>query len=190
MSQALEDFTNDALSDPDIVRDICRHIAGAGSLRTFCAQRRLSYGMVRQFVSEGEAARAYANALVIRDDHAKDMILDELESFIDSDLTRAFDADGNMLRMELIPANIRRMISGIKFREIFENRGTGEDRERVHVGNLIEIKLIDKMKAIELRARTLAMLTDKTQHEMGATLEDIIRESMQDGKQAAGAVRE
>lgn len=178
MSQALVDATNDALSDPDIVRDICRHIAGTGSLRSFCAQRRLEYGMVREFLAEGEAARAYADALVVRDDNARDLVVDELTAIIDSDLTQAFDADGNLLRMAEMPERIRRMVAGVKFREIFEMQGKGEDRAKVHVGNVIELKFIDKMKAIELRGRTLAMFTDKTQHDVGVTLEDLIRESM------------
>jgi hypothetical protein len=169
------DETNDALCNPGLIDDIARAVAAGGTLAQFCGSRDLDHGIIRTWLSAGEQGKRYAAALDIRDDYARDIVFGELMAYMKSDLTQAFDERGDLRKLHEMPSEVRRMVSGFKFREVFDGKGD----ERVHVGNIIEAKFLDKLKAIELMARKLSMLTDKTQHEVGPTLEALLEQSMQ-----------
>ena len=169
------DETNDAMCNPGLIDEIARAVAAGGTLAQFCQSRNLDHGIIRTWLATGEQGKRYSAAIDIRDDYARDIVFGELMAFMRADLTQAFDESGDLRKLHDMPSEVRRMVSGFKFREVFD--GTGDDR--AHTGNIIEAKFLDKLKAIELMARKLSMLTDKTQHEVGPTLEGLIEQSMQ-----------
>lgn len=89
-----------------------------------------------------------------------DGVLRELLLIAKTDLAEAYDDNGNLKPIHDIPRSLRRAISSIKMFEEFEGSG----RERTKIGETREIKLWDKLKAIELIGRHLALFTDKVEH--------------------------
>ena len=85
-----------------------------------------------------------------------DDILRELKRLAFVDLGGAYDDLGNLLPIKEIPEDVRRAIVGVKVFEEFE--GTG--RDRVKTGDVREVKLADKIRALELLGRYLKMWSE------------------------------
>lgn len=171
--------TNDALADSQFIVDLLTHVATGGTLVQFCADREVHYKLVNRWLQDDtERAERYATALRIREDHAKDLIIAELTAYLRADVTKCFDENGNMKPIKDWEHAERRLLAGYKFREIFEMEGTGKEREKVHVGNMIEVKFHDKPRTIETFMRHLAMLVDRKQHEVASSLIDLVTASM------------
>lgn len=179
---------NNALADPELLSRICGDVAVGGTLVQYCHEHAINYKAVNRWLFDDEKrAEAYRTALIIREEHAKDLIIAELIAWIKADLTTCFDEEGNMKSMHEMGPNERKLISGWKFRELFEHqddeeaeRGSrgGIRRKRVHVGNIIEVKLWDKGRSIETFMKHLAMLVDRKQIDVSKSLADLISESM------------
>lgn len=81
-------------------------------------------------------------------------------AFIDP--ANLFDENGAVVRdLSKLPEDTRRAVRGVKVREIFEWEGEGDERKKVHVGDLVEVKLEPKTEAIGLAYRRLGLLKDK-----------------------------
>lgn len=178
--------TNNAINEPEFLGDVCAHVAIGGTLVTLCAEREIDYKLVNRWIEDDEKrAGRYALALSIREQHAKDLIIAELIAYLKADVTEAFDAEGNLKRMQDMPHNIKRLIAGVKFREIFEWQGEGKERAQVHVGNIIEVKFWDKPRSIETFMKHLAMLVDRKDINLRHSLADLVAGSMK--PEAAGS---
>lgn len=166
---------NNALSDATLITDICALVAIGGTLTQLCADRGLPYKAINRWIADDEKRQAaYARALQIREDHAKDLIIAELIAYIKADITQAFDAEGNLLALPEMPDDVRRLVAGVKFKEVFEFDGVGRGKKLVHTGNLIEIKFWDKPRSIETFMKHLAMLVDRKQVAVTLSLADLI----------------
>lgn len=169
--------TLNVINDETTLPDICALIASGGTLAAWCAgqEPRVSYKLVNRWIADDEdRARRYKLALDIREEHAKDLIIAELIAYLRADVTSCFDADGNLLAMPDMGANEKRLIAGVRFREIFEMQGERGDRKQVHVGNIIELKFWDKPRSIETFMKNLSMLVDRKIHDVGPSLADLI----------------
>lgn len=174
------DDSNNALTDPELLTDICGHVAEGGTLVSFCTEREINYKLVVRWIADdGDRLKRYESALNTREQHAKDLIIAELIAYLRADVTQAFDAQGNLKRLQDMPAEVRRLIAGVKFREIFEK----EDGATVHVGNLVEVRFWDKPRSIETFMKHLAMLVERRDVTSGGkSYADLVAESMQEPK--------
>lgn len=165
---------NNKLADPGLLTTICGEIAEGGTLVAFAATNAIPYKLLNRWIADNEdRAKRYKLALDIREQHAKDLIVAELVACIKADVTQAFDGQ-NLKHIEDMPEGVRRMVAGIKFREIFQSQGKGEDKHQVHIGNIIEVRFMDKTKTIELFMRNLAMLVDRKEISGTLSLADLI----------------
>jgi hypothetical protein len=98
-----------------------------------------------------------------------------------ADVTQAFDAQGNLKRLGDMPAEVRRLLAGFKFREIFERQKDPASGQiaTVHVGNIIEVKFWDKPRSIETFMKHLSMLVERKDLNVRHSLADLIAGSMQ-----------
>lgn len=85
-----------------------------------------------------------------------DMILKELLLLAKTDLSNAYDENGNLKNVQDMPEEVRRAISGIKVFEEFEGFG----KDRVKIGEVRELKFWDKPRALELLGKHLKLFTE------------------------------
>lgn len=182
------DETNSAIADPELLTDICGEVSAGGTLTKFCAARSLNYKLINRWINDDETrAKRYKLALDIREDHAKDLIIAELIAWLKADVTSCFDDEGNLRAMPEIGENEKRLIAGVKFREIFEMQDDpdsegpkgGRVKKQVHIGNIIELKFWDKPRSIQTFMQHLAMLVDRKDINVKHSLADLIAGSLQ-----------
>ena len=169
--QRLEAFTKD-LSN---LKDACDYIANGGSLITLCKQKDVQYSSVINWIYDSDERKAmYEKALEARGEWVAQRVLSELNSTAFVDIRNIFNDDGSIKDISEIDDDTARAINGIEVFEEFE--GFGKDRE--HVGQTKKIKLVDKLKSIEMLGKNLKMFTDKKEFSGTLTLEDLINKSM------------
>lgn len=121
--------------------------------------------------------KAGLTALAEKTQLSAELILRELLLIARSDVADAYDEKGNLKPIHEIPEEIRRVISGIKVHEEFiTTRG-----KRIKVGEIREVKLWDKTRALELLAKHLKLLQPDTipvTLNLNATLVKVDREAL------------
>lgn len=95
-----------------------------------------------------------------RTEITSDVVLQEILLLAKTDLSRAYDDNGKLLPIKEIPEDIRRAIAGVKVFEEFEGFG----KDRVKIGEVRELKLWDKPRALELLGKHLKLFTEKIEH--------------------------
>jgi phage terminase small subunit len=108
---------------------------------------------------------------LMRVDLKVDDVLREIMRLAFTDLSEAFDSNGQLLPIKEMPDTIKKAISGVKTYKDFT--------EGVEIGETKEIKMWDKLKALELLGKYLKMFTNVNEnHDM--TLERLIAGSRGD----------
>lgn len=92
-----------------------------------------------------------------------DVILGELLRLARTDVSQAFDADGNMLPINQMPEDVRRSISSIEVNEEHHRSALGTDGEsdRRKITNVKKLRFWDKKGALELLGKHLRLFVDK-----------------------------
>lgn len=102
-------------------------------------------------------------------------VLKELTRMAWVDIAEAYDENGALKPIHDIPEDIRRAIVSIEVDEIWEWRGSGEDRERIQIGETKKIKLADKKGSNELLGKYLKMFIDQMEHTASGTLAELLK---------------
>lgn len=102
-----------------------------------------------------------------------DLVLSELLLIAKTDLSRAFDAQGNLLPVPKIPEEIRRAISAVEVTVSALGVATKK------------VKFLDKIKSLELLGKHLKLFTEKIEHSGTVTLEQLVAGSMGQEKDEA-----
>lgn len=105
------------------------------------------------------AVQAAMNKRAARVEVKCDDILRELMRIAMVDVSKAFDASGNLLPLHEIPEDVRRAIAGIEIQE----RAMGEDDDGL-VLRTKKVKFWDKPKALELLGKHLKLFIDRVEH--------------------------
>lgn len=99
-----------------------------------------------------------------------DDVLRELLAVLKVDIGRAFGADGKILPMQPVtvklengkeevlemPEDVRRAVGGVDVTELF----AGRDDERHQIGQVTKLRMLDKVRVIELAMKHLGMMKD------------------------------
>lgn len=109
-----------------------------------------------------------------------DDILRRLKEIAFVDLRHAYDENGRLKGVQDLPSDVARALAGIKVYDEFE--GSGD--ERVKVGEVRELKFNDRLRALELLGKNIAIFTDKVEHNLGPTLAELLAKARtpKDGK--------
>lgn len=102
-------------------------------------------------------------------------VLKELTRMAWVDIAEAYDENGALKPIHDIPEDIRRAIVSIEVDEIWEWQGSGENRERIQIGETKKIKLADKKGSNELLGKYLKMFIDQMEHSASGTLAELLK---------------
>jgi phage terminase small subunit len=105
-----------------------------------------------------EALKARAERVEVKADD----VLRELLRIARVDIGQAFDEKGRLRPLHEMPEDVRRGISGLETEELWDGAG----RDRVSIGQVRKVKFWDKVKALELLGKHLAIFTERVEHEV------------------------
>lgn len=165
---------------PGSIDRVCACICAGRTLVDFCREFNQPFRAVIGWIEESEDRRKrYRDALAIRIQHQREIILRDMMQLRDLDPFDFCYDSGAIKPLSEIPEATRRWISSIKTMDYYEGAGA----HRILIGELKEIKLFDKVKALEMLARILAMVDDKGEGAVKArTMEEILAESRRTGE--------
>lgn len=149
------------VNDPAFFQNICDHIVGGGTLVEFCTTHDISYPACLRWIRQDATRRElYARSQVDRDEWQIDKIIKELTDISTFNLKDIMNEDGTQKPFHEWPSNIQRSVSSIK---------KGKDGT--------EIKFFDKLRSLELLAKSAGMLKEKIEHSGKVTLETLVSQS-------------
>lgn len=159
------------LSSETFMNTIKRTLAAGGSVLDMCECLDVDVDAVMDWINVNAARKSiYKNAIEARDEWSKEMVLRELRRAGQSDIRDVFNEQGAMVPVHEWTDEAARAVASVKVKELTDNMGNV-------IGELKEIKFWDKTKSLELIGKNLKMFTDKTEHSLTKSLEDILAES-------------
>jgi hypothetical protein len=148
---------------------ILSHVRNGGSLLELCDTWDVRYSdviaWVREDKTKGGRSELYDQAMSDRSEWTDEMILSEVRAACRFDIRRLYyrkghEKAGRLIPIEELDAETARMI-----------RDIDED------GN---VKVYDKLKALELAGKNRKLYTDNVNHSVGGKLEDILAKSYEE----------
>jgi len=162
------------IEKPSALFEIVDEVANGGSLITFCKQEKLRYSKVINWIYEDEGKqKSYEKALEARGEWVAQRLLAELQKVSFVNVKDLFDDDGSIKDVSDLDDDVAAAIGGIDIQEEVNDKDGNEIVPRTR-----KIKLIDKLKSIELLGKNLKMFTDKVEHSGGMSLEKLVEGSM------------
>lgn len=148
--------------EADTMDTICTHVAQGGSLIDLCEGWDVVYGKIVGWVNADKGRKdLYNQSLQDRNEWAKEAILHQLREIANVDIRSLFDDKGNMLPPHKWDPDVAKAVAGydVTFTEFGDNK---------------KLKMNDKLKAIELIGKTMAMFSDRVHHTGELTLADLV----------------
>lgn len=156
---------------------ILAHIRNGGTLIDLCDAWQVRYSDVIAWVrADKPRGELYNQAMADRSEWTDEMVLSEIRAICRFDIRKLYDENGALKPVHELDAETARMVMTVEVDEI--KRGNGD--VRVKVGETTKVKVYDKLKALELAGKNRKLYTDKTEHEIGGRLEDILSKSYED----------
>lgn len=162
--------------DPEFMGSVCDHVASGGSVIALCRTLDLKYAnLIRWIHNDAERDKKYKEALSARAEWAMERVLQEIQLIGTVDIRRAYSESGELLPVNQMPDDVAAAVQSVEVDEIFDGYGT----EREKVGDTKKLKLIDKLKALELMGKNFGMFIDRHEIDLGKqTLEALVSGSM------------
>jgi hypothetical protein len=158
------------MRDEDL-KSLCEHVAHGGAVTDWCTARELRYWDVLAWLNEDEERqRAWATATEHGREWLKAEVIRQLQAASTVDVRRAFMPDGSLLPLEEIPEDVARAITHVE---------PATDKANARV------RFADRLKALELVGKTLALFTDRVDHTGRISLEELVLRSMKDAGEDA-----
>lgn len=114
------------------------------------SSRMLRNVKVQEYISEKIKEREK------RTEVTQDMVIQELSRIAFLDIRKLYNESGGLKNIQDIDEETIKAISSLETLEEYD--GYGEDKE--HIGNTQKVKLLDKLKALELLGKHLGMFND------------------------------
>ena len=151
-------YFNPICLKPTFMPDVIDRLANGEMVLNLCKDLGIKYSELLGYVTADSVRSAHFTAAVkAGEGWLIQRLSQELHNIGLHDIKDALDSDGCVRPIEEIPEALRRTIAGIEVEELYEMHG----REKVYIGRVKKIKLIDKTKAIEMLGKKLDMFIDK-----------------------------
>lgn len=146
------------LEHEDFIPNVVAEVSNGGSLLDLASRLKIPYSDCVRFIHQCPVRKAtYEGVLTSRGEWYVQKIMNELKAISFVDLREAFNEDGTLKPISEMPEHITRVIAGI---EVVENK----DEEGNFTGYTKKVKMIDKMKALELLGKHLHLFAEKVVH--------------------------
>lgn len=158
-------------SDPDLLNKITRHVANGGSLIGLADVWQVKYSDLRSWVrSDTNRSAAYDKSLEDRKEWAREKILSLLHDISEFDIRSILNEQGGLKPVSEWSEVAGRVVAALEISEEYDGKGN----ERVQSGWLKRVKTKDSLKALEMLAKNLSMLTEKHEVNTQITLDQLI----------------
>lgn len=159
------------LTDPELMQRVTNHVMMGGSLIDLADLLQIRYcDLIRWIRYNKETSEAYDQALRDRNEWAKERVLKEIREISFFDIRKILDPEGNVIPVDEWPDEVSKAVVGV---EVSEIHGSGDEKGLV-IGKLKKIKMLDKLKALEMAAKNLSLLTEKHEVSGKVTLDQLI----------------
>lgn len=179
--KSLDERTSELQSDPGTMLTIFKHLANGGSLINLCKTWDVRYSDFMLWINQDEGRKKlYHEGLEAQQAWAVDRLLQEIRAISFIDIRLIFNEDHSLKPPSEWPDDVAAALAGIEVDEIWEMQPQ-EDSNRmrkVQIGETKKIKLLDKLKALEMLGRDLGRFTQKIEHSGKLTLEDLVSASI------------
>lgn len=163
-------------NNPETFEVLVDHISNGGSPLDICTTWDVRYSDLCRFIQADNVRRdRYAEAGAAAMEWHKQSILREFKRIANVDIRELYTDAGALKPVGQWPESIAKAVAGIETNDLFE--GYGKDRERI--GETKKVKFWDKLKALELAGKTMAMFTENVEVKGSVTLADLVLASMQ-----------
>lgn len=172
---SLRDRTEMKLADPATLDMVLGHVANGGTLIGLCKVWDVMYSDVVLWIYKDEARRTvYERALEQQSEWMVARLLDELRVLGTVDIREAFDEEGRLKPLKDIPDEVARAIAGVEVFEVYSS-----DKKEL-AGYTKRVKFYDKLRAIELLGKKLAMFVERHEHRHSLSLEKLVAGSQKE----------
>lgn len=164
--------TREMLKDEETMSTIFADIAVGLSLVEVSEKRDIHYGYLIERINGSEPLRMkLAAAFNARKEYTKEKLLMELQALAQFNIADMYDKDSQVLSIPEMPAYMQKCIKSV-------DHSVDKD------GNTkTKIVFIDKLKALEVLAKTTDLLAEKIELSVGDKLEDIMNRTFNRGKE-------
>lgn len=173
--KSLDERTSELQSDPGTMLTIFKHLANGGSLINLCKTWDVRYSDFMLWINQDEGRKKlYHEGLEAQQAWAVDRLLQEIRAISFIDIRQIFNEDHSLKPPSEWPDDVAAALAGIEVNELQEHDG----QKMVKIGEVKKIKLLDKLKALEMLGRDLGRFTQKIEHSGKLTLEDLVSASI------------
>ena len=153
---------------------VCEYVLNGGSLITYCEGEAVRYSDAINWIYGDEVKhKKYEEMLVGRGEWVAQRVLLELQKVGFTDVRKLCNDDGSLKKVSELDDTTAAAIGGIEIEESKEDKDGNEVSGRVR-----KIKMVDKLKGLEMLGKNLKMFTDKIDVSGRVTLEDLVVGSM------------
>ena len=148
----------------DTMDQIFNHIACGGTLTGLCEVWDVRWYKIRSWIyADDKRKRMLTEARSARKEWIEDQVLKGLIQGSQSDVRKLFNSDGSLKK----PADL-------------DNDTAAAVTSYEDDGKSKRVKFVDKQRAHELLGKTNAMFTERHEHKVDKTLEELVAGSMED----------
>ena len=157
-------------SNPKIVDQLCADTSAGGTLLEFCELHKVRFGIISPWLYQDEARRkAYEAATLARGEWFENLIFKELRGIANLDIRGALNDDGSVKPVSQWPADLARAVSAFDVSTNTDKEGNTQENRK--------LKLIDKLRGIELLMKNRKMLSDRVELSGKVSLEQLVEQS-------------
>lgn len=153
------------------------HICNGGTVITLAEIWDVKSSDVFSYLfADSDRRQRYNDWLLARSEWEKEKILDEIRQIGTASLKEIFNDDHTLKPISEWPEACVKALAGIEIQELFDF----QDGEKDKVGEVKKIKMLDKLRALELLGKQQGMFAQKHEIHGKMTLEMLVMGSMKD----------
>lgn len=160
--------------ESNFINTVCRNISAGLTIFELADNLDVHFADLHEYImSSPSNKKKFEAAELLRGEWLVGTTIRELKRIGTSDIRGLFSKNGGLLNPDEWTDEAAMAVAGIKVKELFDNNGE-------QIGEMKELKFWDKTRALELIGKNQKMFTEKTEHSLSKSLEDLVAGSMQE----------